>query len=83
MAIPEAARLVLQAAAIGENGQMLVLDMGEPVRIFDLAQAMIRLGGHTTDDIPIEFTGLWAGEKLYEGLLACSDSTLPTPTSTS
>jgi FlaA1/EpsC-like NDP-sugar epimerase len=79
MTIPEAARLVLQAAAIGESGQVLVLDMGEPVRIVDLARDLIRLAGHTTDEIAIEFTGLRPGEKLYEELLADSDATLPTP----
>lgn len=79
MTIPEAARLVLQAAAIGATGQVLVLDMGEPVRIVDLARDMIRLSGHTLDDIPIVYTGLRPGEKLFEELLADSDTTLPTP----
>lgn len=78
MTIPEAARLVLQAAAIGESGQVLVLDMGEPVKIVDLARDMIRLSGHSTDAIPIVFTGLRPGEKLFEELLADGDSTLPT-----
>ncbi|HRD96032.1 MAG TPA: nucleoside-diphosphate sugar epimerase/dehydratase [Rubrivivax sp.] len=78
MTIPEAARLVLQAAAIGESGQVLVLDMGEPVKIVDLARDLIRLAGHTPDEIAIEFTGLRAGEKLYEELLADADATLPT-----
>ena len=79
MTIPEAARLVLQAAAIGDSGQVLVLDMGEPVRIVDLARQLIRLAGHTEEDIPIEYSGLRAGEKLYEELLADSDSTVATP----
>jgi FlaA1/EpsC-like NDP-sugar epimerase len=79
MTIPEAARLVLQAAAIGESGQVLVLDMGEPVRIVDLARDLIRLAGHTTDEIAIEFTGLRPGEKLYEELLADADATVATP----
>ncbi len=79
MTIPEAARLVLQAAAIGESGQVLVLDMGEPVKIVDLARDLIRLAGHTTDEIGIEFTGLRPGEKLYEELLADQDQTMPTP----
>ena len=79
MTIPEAARLVLQAAAIGESGQVLVLDMGEPVRIVDLARELIRLSGHLPEEISVEFTGLRAGEKLYEELLADADDTLPTP----
>ena len=81
MTIPEAARLVLQAAAIGQTGQVLVLDMGEPVRIVDLARDLIRLAGHTADEIAIEFTGLRAGEKLFEELLADADNTLETPVS--
>ncbi|WP_310390061.1 nucleoside-diphosphate sugar epimerase/dehydratase [Roseateles sp.] len=78
MTIPEAARLVVQAAAIGETGQVLVLDMGEPVRIVDLARDMIRLSGRGQDEIQIEFSGLRPGEKLFEELLADSDTTLPT-----
>lgn len=78
MTIPEAARLVVQAAAIGESGQVLVLDMGEPVKIVDLARDMIRLAGRTEQDIRVEYTGLRPGEKLYEELLASSDTTLPT-----
>jgi FlaA1/EpsC-like NDP-sugar epimerase len=78
MTIPEAARLVLQAAAIGETGQVLVLDMGSPVKIADLARDMIRMSGHTVDEIPVVITGLRVGEKLYEELLADADSTLPT-----
>jgi FlaA1/EpsC-like NDP-sugar epimerase len=79
MTIPEAARLVLQAAAIGASGQVLVLEMGEPVKIVDLARDLIRLAGHTLDEIPIVFSGLRAGEKLYEELLADADTTLATP----
>jgi FlaA1/EpsC-like NDP-sugar epimerase len=79
MTIPEAARLVLQAAAIGESGQVLVLDMGEPVKIVDLARDMIRLSGRSVDEIRIEFTGLRPGEKLYEELLSDNDTTLATP----
>jgi FlaA1/EpsC-like NDP-sugar epimerase len=79
MTIPEAARLVLQAAAIGESGQVLVLDMGEPVRIVDLARQLVRLSGHAADDIEIEFSGLRPGEKLYEELLADADATIATP----
>jgi FlaA1/EpsC-like NDP-sugar epimerase len=79
MTIPEAARLVLQAAAIGDSGQVLVLDMGEPVKIVDLARDLIRLAGHTVDEIPIVFSGLRPGEKLYEELLADADATIATP----
>ena len=79
MTLAEAARLVLQAAAIGHSGQVLVLDMGEPVKIVDLARDLIRMAGHAPDEIAIEFTGLRPGEKLYEELLADSDTTLPTP----
>ena len=78
MTIPEAARLVLQAAATGETGQVLVLDMGEPVRILDLARQLIRLAGHTEEEIDIELSGLRPGEKLYEELLADNETTVPT-----
>jgi FlaA1/EpsC-like NDP-sugar epimerase len=78
MTIPEAARLVLQAAAIGDTGQVMVLDMGKPIRIVDLARQLIRLSGHTIDEIPIQFTGLRPGEKLFEELMASADATLPT-----
>jgi len=78
MTIPEAARLVVQAAAMGETGQVFVLDMGEPVRIVDLARDMIRLSGHSLDEIKIVYSGLRPGEKLYEELLAGTDTTIPT-----
>jgi len=78
MTIPEAARLVVQAAVIGESGQVLILDMGDSVRIADLARDMIRLAGRDLADIRIEFSGLRPGEKLYEELLADKDTTLPT-----
>jgi len=70
---------VLQAAAIGESAQVLVLDMGEPVKIVELARQMIRLSGHTEDEIGIEFSGLRAGEKMYEELLASEGAMLPAP----
>ncbi|KQW42100.1 MULTISPECIES: nucleoside-diphosphate sugar epimerase/dehydratase [unclassified Roseateles] len=79
MTIPEAARLVVQAGAIGDSGQVFVLDMGEPIKIVDLARDMIRLSGHSSDQIRVEFTGLRRGEKLYEELLADGDRTLATP----
>ncbi len=78
MTVAEAARLVLQAAAIGESGRVYVLDMGQPVKIVDLARDLIRLAGQTLEDVPITFTGLRPGEKLYEELLADADHTLPT-----
>ncbi|KAI5914810.1 nucleoside-diphosphate sugar epimerase/dehydratase [Thauera sp. 2A1] len=79
MSIPEAAQLVLQAAAMGQGGEIFVLDMGEPVKIVDLARNMIRLSGYSEDDIRIEFTGLRPGEKLYEELLADAEETRETP----
>lgn len=78
MSIPEAAQLVLQAACMGQGGEVFVLDMGEPVRIVDLARNMIRLSGFTEAQIGIEFTGLRPGEKLYEELLADSEFTRAT-----
>ncbi len=79
MSIPEAAQLVLQAGLMGTGGEIFVLDMGDPVKIVDLARDLIRLSGFGVQDIRIEFTGLRAGEKLYEELLADSEQTLPTP----
>ncbi len=78
MSIPEAAQLVLQAATMGNGGEVFVLDMGTPVKIIDLARDMIKLSGLQEQDIRIEFTGLRPGEKLYEELLANDENTLPT-----
>lgn len=79
MSIPEAAQLVMQAGCMGNGGEIFVLDMGEPVKIVNLAKDLIRLSGFNENDIRIEFTGLRPGEKLYEELLADNESTLPTP----
>jgi FlaA1/EpsC-like NDP-sugar epimerase len=79
MTIPEAARLVIQAGAIGEDGQILLLDMGEPVRIIDLATDMVRLSGlRVGADIGIEIVGLRPGEKMFEELHATGEQRLPT-----
>ena len=84
MTIPEAAQLVLQAGAMAEGGDVFVLDMGEPIRILELARRMVALAGltvrsdqHPSGDIDITFTGLRPGEKLYEELLI-GDNPLPT-----
>jgi FlaA1/EpsC-like NDP-sugar epimerase len=79
MSIPEAAQLVLQAGLMGSGGEIFVLDMGEPVKIVDLARELIRLSDYAEGDIGIEFVGLRPGEKLYEELLADGEHTLPTP----
>jgi FlaA1/EpsC-like NDP-sugar epimerase len=73
MTIPEAASLVLQASAVGQQGDVLVLDMGEPIKIVDLARTLIRLSGKSEKEIPIVYTGLRLGEKLYEELFYCTE----------
>jgi FlaA1/EpsC-like NDP-sugar epimerase len=79
MTIPEASQLVMQAGAIGRGGEIFVLDMGEPVRILDLATAMIRRCGLNPEtDIQIKFTGVRPGEKLYEELAGDDEQTRPT-----
>ncbi len=79
MTIPEASQLVLQAAAMGKGGEIFVLDMGEPVRIIDLARDLVRLSGLKPDDIDIVFTGLRPGEKLYEELYFEDEEMQSTP----
>ena len=76
MTIPEACRLVLEAGSMGKGGEIYIFDMGQPVRIVDLAKRMIKLSGRT--DVKIEFTGLRHGEKLYEELLNVKEFTKPT-----
>ena len=78
MITPEAVALVLQAFTIGEHGDILVLDMGESVRILDLARSLIRLSGKFEHDVPIQFTGLRDGEKLEEELFYSHETVLPT-----
>jgi FlaA1/EpsC-like NDP-sugar epimerase len=79
MTISEACQLVITAGAMGEGGEIFIFDMGESVKIYDLAVKMIKLSGLTLGkDITIEFTGLRPGEKLYEELLATTENTKPT-----
>jgi FlaA1/EpsC-like NDP-sugar epimerase len=79
MTIPEAVQLIIQAGAIGESGDVYVLDMGTPVRIIDLAHNMIRLSGKEPErDIPIEFIGVRPGEKLHEELWGDGENAVPT-----
>ena len=76
MTIPEACQLVLEAGSMGKSGEIYIFDMGQPVKIADLAKKMIQLSGRT--DVKIEYTGLRHGEKLYEELLATRENTKPT-----
>ena len=79
MTIPEACRLVMDAATMNTGNQIFVFDMGDPVKIVDLAERMIRLAGYTpNEDIKIEFIGLRPGEKLYEEVLSNEENTVPT-----
>lgn len=79
MTIREACQLVLEAATMGKGGEIFVFDMGKPIKILDLAKKMVRLSGlKENEDIQIVFTGLRPGEKLYEEVLANSESTIPT-----
>jgi FlaA1/EpsC-like NDP-sugar epimerase len=79
MSIPEATQLVMQAGLMGRGGEIFLLDMGEPVKIVDLARDMIKLSGFDEHEIRINFTGLRPGEKLFEELLSDDEASLPTP----
>lgn len=79
MTTPEAAQLVVQSLAVGQSGQTLILDMGQPVNIYELAEQMIQLAGFTPEiDIPIQVTGLRPGEKLHESLVCSTERVIPT-----
>ena len=79
MSIPEACILILQAAAMGNGGEVFLLDMGDQIKIVDMAREMIRLNGFEPDvDIPIVFTGIRPGEKLFEELFTNTEETKPT-----
>ena len=78
MAISEAVSLVLQASVLGGNGEIYVLNMGEPIKIVDLAKMLMRLSGKSEEDVPIHYTGLRPGEKLFEELFYDDEAMLPT-----
>ena len=79
MTIPEACRLVMEAATMGEGNEIFVFEMGKAVKIVDLATRMIELAGYKVgEDIEIKFTGLRPGEKLYEEILSAEENTIPT-----
>jgi FlaA1/EpsC-like NDP-sugar epimerase len=79
MSVGEAAQLILQAGALGEGGEIFILDMGKPIRIVDLARDLIRLHGFEPEkEIPIQFIGLRPGEKLYEELITEGEGIVPT-----
>lgn len=78
MTIPESVQLVLQAGALGQGGEVFVLNMGEPIKVADLAADLIRLSGHDTADIEIRFTGTRPGEKLYEEMFFSAENATPT-----
>ena len=79
MTIPEAVQLVLEAGTMGKGGEVFVFDMGESIRIYDLAEKMLKLSGlEEGKDIEIRFTGLRPGEKLYEELLTSEENTIET-----
>jgi FlaA1/EpsC-like NDP-sugar epimerase len=78
MTIPEAANLVIQSGTLGARGEIFLLDMGEPVKIIDLARQMIRLSGFTEAQIPVKVIGTRAGEKLFEELSTTSENLAPT-----
>ena len=81
MSIPEACRLILEAATMGNGDEIFVFEMGKPIKILTLATKMIELAGYQAGDIKIKYTGLRAGEKLYEELLSLEENTIPTPNS--
>ena len=78
MTIPEASQLVMQASTMGKGGEIFVLEMGEPVKILDLAKDLIRLAGHKQDSIEIIETGIRPGEKLFEELYYENEHSMPT-----